>query len=184
MSVGDSCAMRILGLILALAIVLVACGDDNGGGSSSSSGSSGGGNSQVCSAVSDVKSSVTKVQDLGSSSTLSEVTNALSGVEQAGSQLASAIQSAPSPDLSGLQSSVQSLENALKAVPSSSTSKPASMPSARRPTRWPARRRLRPTASVAHNPASPANSLIAAIASRLVSTASEEGPGVRSAGSS
>lgn len=113
--------MKILGLIVALSIALVACGSDNSGSDTSSSGGSGSGNSQVCSAVDDVQSSVTKVQDLNSSSTVSDVTNALSGVEQAGRDLANAIQAAPSPDLSGLQSSVQSLSNALKAVPSSSS---------------------------------------------------------------
>jgi hypothetical protein len=112
--------MRILGLMVALSLLLFACGDDNGGGDTSS-GSTDGGKDQVCSAVDDVESAVTTVQNLDSSSSLTDVTNALNGVVQAGKELGNAISDAPSPDLSGLESSVQDLENALKAVPSSSS---------------------------------------------------------------
>jgi hypothetical protein len=112
--------MRILGLVMAFSILLFACGDDDGGGDTSSNAADGG-SDQVCSAVSDVQSSVTTVQNLDSGSSLTDVTNALSGVAQAGEDLSNAIQSAPSPDLDGLKSSVEDLENALKAVPSASS---------------------------------------------------------------
>ena len=117
---ADAGAMRILGLVMALSILLVACGDDDGGSDTSSS-TTDGGSDQVCSAVSDVQSSVDTVQNLDSGSSLTDVSNALSGVAQAGSELSNAIESAPSPDLDGLKSSVQDLESALKAVPSASS---------------------------------------------------------------
>jgi hypothetical protein len=112
--------MRMLGLAVALSILLIGCGDDDGGGDTSS-GSAGGGNDEVCMAVEDVESAVTKVQNLNSNSSIADVESAISGVGQAGDELAKAVERAPSPDLSNLKSSVQSLDDALKAVPSSET---------------------------------------------------------------
>jgi hypothetical protein len=113
--------MRTLGLAVALSILLLGCGGDDDGGGDTSSRNSGGEDDQVCMAVDDVESAVTKVQNLDSNSSVADIQSAISGVGQAGDELANAIATAPSPDLSALKNSVQSLDDALKAVPSSET---------------------------------------------------------------
>jgi hypothetical protein len=115
--------MRKLGLVVALSILLIGCGggDDDDGGATSSGSSTSGGNDEVCMAVDDVESAVTKVQNLDSNSSIADVESAISGVGQAADELANAVETAPSPDLSNLKSSVQNLDDALKAVPSSET---------------------------------------------------------------
>jgi hypothetical protein len=109
--------MRRLGLAVALSILLFGCGNGDDGGSDTST--AGGGEDQVCSAVDDVESAVTTIQNLDSNSSVEDIQSALSGLAQAGQELANAIETAPGPDLSDLKSSVQDLDNALKAVPSS-----------------------------------------------------------------
>jgi hypothetical protein len=111
--------MRRLGLAVALSILLFGCGNGDDGGSDTSTGGAGGGEDQVCSAVDDVESAVTTIQNLDSNSSVEDIQSALSGLAQAGQELANAIETAPGPDLSDLKSSVQDLDNALKAVPSS-----------------------------------------------------------------
>jgi hypothetical protein len=113
--------MRILGLIAALSILLLACGDDDGGNDSSggdTGASTVSGEEQVCAALDNVQSAVTDVKDLDESSTIADVESTLSGVGQALGELDDAVAAASGPDLSGLESSVQDLVDALEAVPS------------------------------------------------------------------
>ena len=114
--------MRILGLIAALSILLLACGDDDGGNDSSggdTGSSTVSGEEQVCAALDNVQGAVTDVKDLDESSTIADVESTLSGVGQALGELDDAVAAASGPDLSGLESAVQDLVDALEAVPSS-----------------------------------------------------------------
>ena len=103
------------------AVSLSACGgdDDESSGGATQTSAQGGGNEQLCSAVSDLESSVTSVKGLDENSSVADVKSALTGVANAGKELASAVGAGPQADVSKLQDSVQDLENALKAVPSS-----------------------------------------------------------------
>lgn len=118
--------LRVLIAAVALAgaaIAASACGGDESEANQGTTQPSaqGGSNEQLCSAVSDLESSVDTVQGLDRNSSAADVKRALTGVVDAGKEVTSAVEAGPQADLSGLQSSVQDLEDALKAVPSSET---------------------------------------------------------------
>ena len=123
-------ALKIVIAALSLAVFAVsasACGgdDDGSSGGTTQTSTQAGGNDQLCTAASDLESSVTAVKGLDDNSSAADVESALTGVADAGKELTSAVGAGVQTDVSGLQDSVQDLETALKAVPSSASKQEA-----------------------------------------------------------